>query len=628
MHDDTSTQPDTRSTDSDDQGASVPSADPGATGFAALSLAPPVLRALEEIGYEQPFPIQSRTIPHLLAGRDLLGIAQTGTGKTAAFALPLLSRLDLAKAKPQVLVLTPTRELAIQVSVAFQRYASQMKGFHIVPIYGGQEHGGQLRHLSRGVHVVVGTPGRVMDHLARGSLVLDELQTLVLDEADEMLRMGFLDDIEWILKHTPDQRQTALFSATMPRPIQKVAETYLKDPSEIRIEAETVTVEHTEQRACLVHGHDKLDALTRLLETADFDGMLVFVRTRTATVELAERVEARGFVCEALNGDMSQQTRERTIGRFRSGKLDILIATDVAARGIDVPRISHVINFDIPYDVEAYIHRIGRTGRAGRNGKAITFVTPRESRLLRAIERATRSPIEWLNVPGREQLAERRIEAFKQQMQDILGGDEELEFFRELIRDFAAANACSTEDAAAALAFLLQRKRPLQPPPDKVPPPKHPRPHRDNHDRKPRPPRPDGSELERYRIQVGRDHGATPGHIVGAIANEVGLDSRNIGRIQLYDKHSTVNLPRAMPRHVLQHLQQVRIFQQPLAIRRDTGQHDGPAVAGKRPFYEGRPPGRPGRGKPRRFDEGKKFGGKPREPKKQDKGHKKGKPKR
>jgi ATP-dependent RNA helicase DeaD len=434
--------------------------------------------------------------------------------------------------------------------------------------------------------------------------------------------MGFLDDVEWILQRTPDQRQTALFSATMPGPIRKVAATYLKDPSEVRIAAKTVTVELTEQRACLVHGHDKLDAMTRLLETEEFDGMLVFVRTKTATVELAERIEARGFACDALNGDMSQQARERTVGRFRSGKLDILIATDVAARGIDVPRISHVVNYDIPYDAGGYIHRVGRTGRAGRDGTAITFVTARERRLLRAIERATRSPIEWFNVPGPEQLAERRIKAFKQQMQDILGGDEELEFFRRLIRAFAAENACSTEDAAAALAFLLQRNRPLQPPPDKVPPPKPPRPHSERDERKPRPPRPDESELERYRIQVGRHHGVTPGHIVGAIANEAGLDSHNIGRIQLYEKYSTVDLPRGMPRHILQHLQKVRIFQQLLAIHRDTGQQP-----------EGRDhtgPDRPAGGKPKRVDKGKKFGGKPKRPKgpKKKKGPKKGKPKR
>jgi ATP-dependent RNA helicase DeaD len=444
-----------------------------------------------------------------------------------------------------------------------------------------------------------------MDHLSKGSLGLAALQALVLDEADEMLRMGFLDDVEWILQHTPDQRQTALFSATMPRPIQKVAGTYMKNPSEVRIEASTVTVEHTKQSACLVHVHDKLDALTRLLETADFDGMLVFVRTKTATVELAERIEARGFACDALNGDMTQQARERTVGRFRSGKLDILIATDVAARGIDVPRISHVINFDIPYDVEGYIHRIGRTGRAGRDGNAITFVTARENRLLHAIERATRSPIEWLDVPGREQLAERRIQAFKQQMQEILVGDNELDFFRQLIRDFAAENDCSTEDAAAALAFLQQRKRPLQPPPDRVRPPQRPRAQRDRDARKPhvsggktRPPRPAESELERYRIQLGREHGVTPGHIVGAIANEAGLDSRNIGRIQLSDKHSTVDLPRGMPKDVLRHLQKVRIFQRPLAIERETGRHSdrpGPRRPKKTP---GSKKGKPKRNPP------------------------------
>jgi ATP-dependent RNA helicase DeaD len=558
-------------------------------GFSALNLAPPVLQALEELGYEQPFPIQARSIPHLLTGRDLLGIAQTGTGKTAAFALPLLSRLDLATTQPQILVLTPTRELAIQVTEAFKRYASKMKEFRIAAIYGGQEYGGQLRQLSRGVHVVVGTPGRIMDHLTKGSLKLDTLETLVLDEADEMLRMGFLDDVKWILERTPDQRQTALFSATMPRPIQKVAEKYLKDPREIRIKADTATAEQTEQRACLLHGPDKLDALTRLIETEEFDGLLVFTRTKGATVELMERIEARGFACEALNGDMNQQARERTIGRFRSGKLDILIATDVAARGIDVPRISHVINFDIPYDVEAYIHRIGRTGRAGRVGKAITFVTPPESRLLRSIQRATRSPIAWLEVPGREQLVEHRVKAFKQRMQEILAGEQDLEFFRRLISDFAGENACSTEDAAGALAFMLQRTRPLQPPPDKIRAPKHPRPEKDRSNGKRRAPRANDSDLESYRVQVGRDHGATAGHIVGAIANEIGLDSRKIGRIRLFSKHSTVDLPRNMPRHIQQHLRKVRVMQQPLAIRRD----DGPGAGRNQPQRKRRPSGPP-----------------------------------
>ena len=565
--------------------------DDSTTGFAGLNLAPPVRSAVEALGYEQPSPIQSRSIPPLLEGRDLIGVAQTGTGKTAAFALPLLSRIDLSICRPQVLVLTPTRELAIQVSEAFQRYAGKMKGFHVVPLYGGQEYGGQLRRLKRGVHAVVGTPGRVMDHLSRGSLVLDDLRTLVLDEADEMLRMGFLDDVEWILKHTPDPHQTALFSATMPKPIRKVAETYLKNPCEVRIEAETATVDNIEQRACVLHGHDKLDALTRLLETADFDGMLVFVRTKTATVELADRVEARGFACSVLNGDMNQQARERTIGRFRSGKLDVLIATDVAARGIDVPRISHVVNFDIPYDIEGYIHRVGRTGRAGRPGTAITFATAREIRLLRAIERATRSPIERFEVPGREQLASRRIQAFKQQIQDVLNGDEELDFFRCVLRDFADENECDTEDAAAALAFLVQRPRPLQPPPDTLrssrepreprrgPPNKRGAPERE---RSGRPPRTPNCELEKYRIQVGLEHGVTPGHIVGAIANEAGLESRHIGRIEVFEQHSTVDLPLGMPKEILRHLQKVRILQRKLDMRKETGPSSSSRSANKK----------------------------------------------
>ena len=571
------------------------------SGFAALELAPEVLAAVESIGYEQPSPIQSRSIPQLLAGRDLIGMAHTGTGKTAAFALPLLSRVDLADARPQVLVLAPTRELAIQVSEAFQRYASRLKGFHVVPLYGGQEYAGQLRQLRRGVHAVVGTPGRVMDHLRRGSLVLDELRTLVLDEADEMLRMGFLDDVEWILRHTPDTRQTALFSATMPPRIRQVAETYLKNPCEVRIAAKTATVTHTTQRAYLVHDRGKLDALTRLLETADFDGMLVFVRTKIATAELAERIEARGFACAALNGDMNQQARERTIGRFRSGSLDLLIATDVAARGLDVPRISHVVNFDIPCDAEAYIHRVGRTGRAGREGMAITFVTAREKHLLRAIERATRSPVTWLDVPGRQQLAERRIGVFKQKMKDVLAGDEELEFFRQLIRDFATENGCSTEDAAAVLAFQLQRERPLQPPPDKRAPVRpvptgtgqHHPPPRTGRGGPPSRRRPDASQFDRYRIQVGRSHGVTASHIVGAIAGEGGFTGSDIGKIKVQDQFSTVELPHGVSEDVVRHLRTARIFQRPLALERDgarepQGRVERPKRGGTAPFSKTR----------------------------------------
>jgi len=518
--------------------------DPKTNEFAALNVTPAVLDALEKVGYERPSPIQAGAIPPLLEGRDLLGTAQTGTGKTAAFALPLLSRLDLKDVRPQILCLTPTRELAIQVSEAFRRYASQMPGFRILPVYGGQEYAGQLRNLRQGVHVVVGTPGRVMDHLRRGSLVLDGLRT----------------------------------SATMPPPIRKIAETYLNDPSVVRIENKTATVEHTEQLACLVHRHDKLDALARLIETSNHDGMLVFARTKSGTVELAERLTERGFACDALNGDMTQQARERTIGRFKSGALNILIATDVAARGIDVPRITHVINIDVPHDVEAYIHRIGRTGRAGQSGTAITFVTPRETRMLSSIERITRSPIRWLDVPRREQLAARRIETFKKKMLDIVAGEEDLDFFRELVREFADENGCTVEDAAAALAFQAQGERPLQPPADEMRPPRRPSPRQDRgagpqrfEHRGKRPVRPKNGDLERFRIQVGLDHGVTPGHIVGAITNEAGLAGNSIGRIRLYAKDSTVDLPRGMPQQTLKHLQKVRIFQRPLAIRRDSG---------------------------------------------------------
>jgi len=370
------------------------------TGFGQLALAGPVLQALQEIGYESPSPIQAESIPHLLEGRDLFGQAQTGTGKTAAFALPLLSRLDLGLKQPQILVLTPTRELAIQVAEAFQAYARHLKGFHVVPIYGGQSMDTQLRQLRRGVHVVIGTPGRIMDHLRRKSLVLDSLRTLVLDEADEMLRMGFIDDVEWILEHTPAERQTALFSATMPDAIRRVAQKHLRDPREVRIKSGTTTVSTTKQRYWQVSGLHKLDALTRILEVEDFDAVLIFVRTKTETVALAEKLEARGFAAAALNGDMNQALRERTVEQLKNEKLDIVVATDVAARGLDVQRISLVFNYDIPCDTESYVHRIGRTGRAGRPGSAILFVSPREMRMLRAIEKATRQPIEAMHLPN------------------------------------------------------------------------------------------------------------------------------------------------------------------------------------------------------------------------------------
>jgi len=574
--------------------------------FADLGLPASMLTALETLGYETPSPIQAAAIPVLLAGHDLIGQAQTGTGKTAAFALPLLARLDPAVAGPQILVLTPTRELAIQVAEACQRYAHGIPGFHVVPIYGGQSMHQQLHQLRRGVHVVVGTPGRVMDHLRRESLSLAALRALVLDEADEMLRMGFLEDVEWILEHTPATRQTALFSATMPDAIRDVAQRHLREPREIRIKAKTSTVEAVRQRYWQVGGLHKLDALTRMLEVEETDAVLIFVRTKTATVELAEKLEARGYACAALNGDMNQAQREKAIEQLKNEELDIVIATDVAARGLDVPRISHVINYDVPYDIESYVHRIGRTGRAGRTGEAILFVAPREMRLLRAIERATRQPIEPMRAPSLSAIADRRGTQFREAVTEHLAR-EDLDFFEALVRDIADVQDVDPARVGAALAWMVQRDRPLRfesgPAPrverDAAParePVREParreeRPRREASAAPARPtrlPRPaeleeflaappkeaeaepatparraprersDEVDMVRYRLDVGLTHGATPKHIVGAIANEAGLDSRYIGRIELYDDHTLVDLPAGMPRELLQHMKKVR----------------------------------------------------------------------
>ncbi len=431
------------------------------TDFGQLALSTPILRALEEAGYETPSPIQAAGIPVILEGHDLLGQAQTGTGKTAAFALPLLERLELSNKQAQVLVLTPTRELAIQVAEAFQAYARHLPGLHVLPIYGGQSMAIQLKQLRRGVHVVIGTPGRIMDHLRRQTLDLSALRSLVLDEADEMLRMGFLEDVEWILEHTPPQRQVALFSATMPDAIRKVARRHLHQPREIKIESRTSTVAAIKQKYWQVGGLHKLDALTRILEVEDFDAAIVFVRTKTASVELAEKLEARGFASAALNGDMSQALRERTIEQLKNGRHDIVVATDVVARGLDVKRITHVFNYDIPYDTEAYVHRIGRTGRAGREGTAILFVSTRETRMLRAIERATRQPIERMRLPSRDDISNRRVERFKQQILDTLE-NETLDFFHPIIEQLQREHAVDASHIAAALAFQLQKERPLQ----------------------------------------------------------------------------------------------------------------------------------------------------------------------
>jgi len=579
---------------------------PVPVAFSDLALAPAVLRAIAEIGYETPSPIQAQCIPELLAGHDVVGQAQTGTGKTAAFALPLLSRLDPALRVPQVLVLTPTRELTLQVAEAFQAYARHLPDFHVLPLYGGQNLGLQLRPLKRGVHVVVGTPGRMMDHLRRGSLDLGRLQAVVLDEADEMLRMGFIEDVEWILEHTPPRRQVALFSATLPTAVRRVADRHLHEPREVRVQSRTTTVETITQRYWKVSGVHKLDALTRILEVQDFEAMLVFVRTKNATVELADKLEARGYDCAPLNGDMNQALREQTVERLKSGSLDIVVATDVAARGLDVERISHVVNYDIPYDTEAYVHRIGRTGRAGRRGEAILFVAPREMRMLRAIEQATRQPIEPMQLPTRRDVENRRIARFKEQLVEALETPE-LGYFETLLAEFARERDVPELEVAAALAWLLQRERPLQENLPDEPPVRAP-----DAPRRPRPEarpagagetRPTDVEWVTYRVEVGRTHGVEPRNLVGAIANEAGLESRYIGHIRLYDEYSTVDLPAGMPKELQRHLQNVWVCGRRLQLQPE-GRPARPGSAHARPGGRGKPAGKgkpgTGKGKPAR----------------------------
>ncbi len=542
--------------------------------FRELALPDAVLESLTRLGYERPTPIQAACIPPLLDGRDIIGQAQTGTGKTAAFALPLLSRVDVGKLSPQLLVLAPTRELAIQVAEAFKSYASGIRGFHVLPIYGGQSYDIQLRQLKRGVHVVVGTPGRVMDHIDRKTLKLDQLQALVLDEADEMLRMGFIDDVEWILERTPQQRQIALFSATMPPVIKKVARKYLRNPEHIQIESHSKTAATIEQQFVTVKGHQKLDAMTRLLEVSDFDAALVFVRTKTATLQLMEKLEARGYACEALNGDIPQKSRERTIERLKKGKIDIVIATDVAARGLDVDRIELVINYDIPHDAESYVHRIGRTGRAGRAGRAILFVTPKERHLLRSIERMTRHKIEPLMLPSNEEINEQRVGRFKRKVLAALE-NEDLASCLPVVSELVAETDADPLEIAAALMKLLQGDEPLrisdaaparaqrfekQPPRParrEKPLELQPRPLKDYPD----------IPMQRYRLGVGHADGVKPGNIVGAIANEAELDSCYIGNIDIHEDFSLVDLPQGMPKELMQILARARVAGKPLAIR-------------------------------------------------------------
>ncbi len=583
-----------------------------ATTFSEFELKPALQKSLDEVGYETPTPIQEQTIPLMLEKKDVLGQAQTGTGKTAAFALPLLSNLNLRQKDPQVLVLAPTRELAIQVAEAFKKYASHMKSFHVLPIYGGQEYSGQIRGLKRGSHVVVGTPGRVMDHMRRGTLKLDKLSTLVLDEADEMLRMGFIDDVEWILEQTPKERQIALFSATMPHQIRRIATRYLKDPVEIIIKDKTTTAPTIRQRFWPVSGMHKLDALTRILEAEPFEAILIFVRTKTATVELSAKLEARGYASTPLNGDIKQNQRERSIESLKSGKLDILVATDVAARGLDVERITHVINYDIPHDTEGYVHRIGRTGRAGRQGDAILFVAPREKSMLHAIERATNQKIEIMELPSTELINDQRMAKFKQRITDTLAS-EELGLFYQMIEQYQQEHNVPVLEIAAALGLLLQGETPLMlqakshhfkedkswqndetktrkgrggdrgkergrmrdkvrgKDQDRSPKKEFILEKRDkvrgkDQDRSSKKELPLEEGMERFRIEVGHNHDVKPNNIVGAIANEAGLDSQHIGRINIYDDFSVIDLPEGMPKEVFSDLKKVWVAGKQLHI--------------------------------------------------------------
>ncbi|HEU4511911.1 MAG TPA: DEAD/DEAH box helicase [Nocardioidaceae bacterium] len=566
--------------------------------FAELGIDKRVLRALDDVGYESPSPIQAATIPALLEGRHVVGLAQTGTGKTAAFAVPILSRIDLKQKTPQALVLAPTRELALQVSEAFERYAAHLPGLHVLPVYGGQAYGVQLSALRRGVHVVVGTPGRIMDHLEKGTLDLTELRFLVLDEADEMLKMGFQEDVETILADTPEDKHVALFSATMPAQIRRISKKYLTDPVEITVRNKTTTSANTAQRYLTVAHQQKIDALTRILEVENFEGMIIFVRTKQATEVLAERLRARGFSATAINGDIAQAQRERTVNQLRDGRLDILVATDVAARGLDVERISHVVNYDIPTDTESYVHRIGRTGRAGRSGDAISFVTPRERHLLRAIEKATRQPLTHMPLPTVEDVNVTRVARFTDSITEALASDK-VSFFRDLVEEYEQEHDVPAADIAAALAVMAQDGQPLllepEPEPVKVFEGRgekkgvwdHEKGRRRDEDggrrparREPRRGRSDKS-FATYRIAVGKRHRVEPRQIVGAIANEGGLGRDDFGHIDIRGDHSLVELPADLPPDTFTALERTRISGKLIELSPADGEE-----ASRRPSYD------------------------------------------
>ena len=572
----------------DESANQAPESSSSSSGFARFGFAPEVLAALDAIGYSEPSPIQQAAIPELLLGRDLVGQAQTGTGKTAAFALPVLARIDPSQRKPQVLVLAPTRELALQVAAAFNSYAAQLPSVRTVAVYGGADFRDQIHQLKRGAQIVVGTPGRVMDHMRQGTLDLSELRTLVLDEADEMLRMGFIDDVEWVLEQLPEQRQVVLFSATMPAEIRRISQQYLSSPAEITIRTKAADAGRIRQRYLVVQGPHKLPALERVLESEGGEGVIIFARTKAITLTVAESLEAHGYDVAVLNGDVPQAQRERTIERLKSGQVDVLVATDVAARGLDVDRIGLVINYDIPFDSEAYVHRIGRTGRAGRSGEAILFLTPRERRFLGGLERAVGKPIEPMEVPSNATINQHRLDRLRQRLtgahQQSGCSAEERALLSEILQRVAQEQSCTAEQLAlAALELSLAGKPLLLQGNDDFTQVRANGPGREgrerdrDRDREPRRRIPGRSErpagepeadMERYRVELGWRDRIKPGNLVGAIANETGLNGRAIGRIQIFDAHSVVDLPKGMPDEVFQSLRQLRVLNKPLQISR------------------------------------------------------------
>ncbi len=564
-----------------EEGAAPETIDPAQIpGFEELGITGPVLSAIRDLGYETPSPIQRATIPTLLSGRDVVGMAQTGTGKTAAFALPILERLDVSRKAPQALVLAPTRELALQVAEAFESYAARMKGVHLLPVYGGQGYGVQLSALRRGVHIVVGTPGRVMDHLAKGTLDLSELDYLVLDEADEMLKMGFAEDVEQILSQTPAEKQVALFSATMPPQIRRIAQQYLRDPEEISVKSKTATNANITQRYLVVSYAQKVDALTRILEVENFDGMIVFVRTKNETETLAEKLRARGYSAAAINGDIPQNLRERTVNQLKEAKLDILVATDVAARGLDVDRISHVVNFDIPTDTESYVHRIGRTGRAGRTGDAISFITPRERYLLGHIEKATRQKPTQMQLPTAEDVNSTRLTRFDDAITAALQQTDQIDAYRDVIAHYVRHHDVPEADVAAALAIVAQGDKPLllEEADDRLAAAvaADNRPQRSKPaSQESRPPRRGRGDYAPYRIAVGRRHRVEPRQIVGALANEGGLGRDDFGAITIRPDFSIVELPATLDPRVLEKLRDTRISGKLIEIAPDRGPRGG-----------------------------------------------------